>query len=200
MYRCDCTLRSVPDHNHTTVMTRLFPFFLILLLLATGCDSTEPDEDNGAGEEELITRIRLTLTSPTVPTATVEATDPDGDGANLTIGTLGLRAGATYSGTIEVFDDVNDLNIGEEVEEEGDEHQFFFIPGGTNASRLTVQATDSDSNGLPVGLDFSLSVSDGGTGQATLRVILSHFDDAPKDGVNQSDETDIDVTFPVTIQ
>ena len=33
-----------------------------------------------------------------------------------------------------------------------------------------------------------------------LRVILSHFDEAPKDGVNQSDETDIDVTFEVLVR
>lgn len=190
---------------NTLVPTMRFPFpillsaALLVFISVSGCDSTEPD-DHGAGDEELITRIQLTLTSSQAPTTSVEATDPDGDGANLTIGTLVLKAGVTYTGTIGVFDDVNGEDIGEEVEEEADEHQFFFIPGGQNASRLTVAATDTDSNGLPVGLSFSLQTSSGGAGQATLRVILSHFDDDPKDGVNQSDETDIDVTFPVTIQ
>ncbi|MEQ9104201.1 MAG: hypothetical protein RIE53_05845 [Rhodothermales bacterium] len=172
---------------------------LIVALSASGCDSTEPD-DHGAGDEELITRIQLTLTSPQAPQVVVEATDPDGDGANLTIGTLVLKAGVTYTGTIGVFDDVNGENVGAEIDEEADEHQFFFLPGGQDASRLSVTVTDSDSNGLPVGLAFTVATTSGGAGQASLRVILSHFDDDPKDGVNQSDETDIDVTFPVTIE
>ncbi len=182
-------------------------FHILLLLSAavmvavsvSGCDSTEPDE-HGAGDEELITRIQLTLTSSQAPQVVVEATDPDGDGANLTIGTLVLKAGATYTGTIGVFDDVNGEDVGAEIDEEADEHQFFFVPGGQDASRLSVTVTDSDSNGLPVGLAFTVATTSGGAGQASLRVILSHFDDDPKDGVSQSDETDIDVTFPVTIE
>lgn len=187
--------------NPTTRIRRflLLSVTLMMSLSTVGCDSTEPD-DHGAGEEELITRVRATLTSSQAPQTVVEASDPDGDGANLTIGTLTLKAGVTYSGVIEVFDDVNGEDIGAEISEEANEHQFFFIPGGTDVSRLSVAATDSDSNGLPVGLTFTLVTSAGGAGQASLQVILSHFDDAPKDGVNQSDETDIDITFPVVIQ
>lgn len=190
---------------NTFISTQRLHFLLLLsaaLLAAfsvSACDSTEPD-DHGAGDEELITRIQLTLTSSQAPQTVVEASDPDGDGANLAIGTLVLKAGVTYSGMIDVFDDVNDENVGAEISEEADEHQFFFTAGGTDGARLTIATTDSDSNGLPVGRAFTIATTAGGAGQATLQVVLSHFDDVPKDGVSQSDETDIDVLFPVTIQ
>lgn len=173
-------------------------YVLLALLLLAGCDSTDP-VDEGAGEEELITRITLTLTGDG-QTWNVTASDPDGDGANPIIETLELASGTVYTGTIGVFDDVNSLDVGAEIAEEADEHQFFFTPSGPDAQRLTVLATDSDTNGLPVGLSFRLEVSAGGAGTAALQVVLSHFDDAPKDGVTRSDETDIDITFPVVIQ
>ena len=36
-------------------------------------------------------------------------------------------------------------------------------------------------------------------GSGTLNVVLSHYDDGPKDGVTQSTESDVDITFPVRI-
>lgn len=169
-----------------------------LALTMTACDSTEPD-DNGAGEEELITRVVLTLTGGG-QTIVAEASDPDGDGTNFQIDALSLAAGTTYSGSIELFDDIHDENITEEVEEEADEHQFFYTVQGGLANRLTVTVTDTDGNGLPVGLDFTLTVSQGGAASGTLNVVLSHFDEEPKTGTGRSDETDVDVTFPVTVQ
>ncbi|NNF04344.1 MAG: type 1 periplasmic binding fold superfamily protein [Rhodothermales bacterium] len=179
--------------------SRLHALLLIAILgfTAAACDSAEPDDD-GAGEEELITRIVLTLTSGD-DTYMFEASDPDGDGTDFQIGTLSLPADAVYSGTVEVYDDVNDENLTDEIREEDDEHQFFFETGGADASRLAVTVDDTDENGLPVGLEYTLTVSAGEPGEATLRVILSHYDDEPKDGVNRSDETDVDVTFPVSI-
>jgi len=171
---------------------------LLLVLLWTGCDTTDPVDD-GAGEEELITRITLTLTGGG-QTLEVTASDPDGDGSNPEVDTMELVSGTVYTGTIGVYDDVNGMDVGAEIAEEADEHQFFFTPGGADASRVTVVATDTDANNLPVGLSFRLEVSPGPAGTAALQVVLSHFDDAPKDGVTRSDETDIDITFPIVIQ
>lgn len=180
--------------------TNLFglPLFVLLLVLFSACDSDEPDD--GPGEEELITRVTITL-SPSDGGADVivEATDPDGDGADFQIGTLNLTANTTYTGSIIVFDDVNGEDITEEVEEEADEHQFFYVAGGDAASRVTVTVTDQDGNALPLGIEFTLAVSDGAAAAGTLRVVLSHYDDGPKDGVNMSDESDVDVVFPITI-
>ncbi len=182
--------------KHIDTLKFVLPLLFIALL--AGCDSTDPDPE-GVGEEELITRLVVTMTA-NGQSVSYEANDPDGDGTGLQIDPMTLQSGTIYTGSIAVFDDVNGEDVGAEIAEEDDEHQFFFVPGGGAAARLSVVATDQDENGLPVGLTFQLTVADGGSGTASLQVILSHFDDAPKDGVNRSDETDIDVTFPVTIQ
>ncbi len=178
------------------------PFSLLLALMLlplafTACDSTEPDE--GPGEEELITKITLTL-SAGGSTVTASANDPDGDGSGFEIDTINLASGTTYTGSIALSDEINGEDITEEVGEEAAEHQFFYTVGGQASNRVSVTITDKDENGLPVGLEFTLAVSGGGATNGTLRVILSHFDDDPKNGTDQSDETDVDVTFPIAVQ
>jgi len=146
---------------------------LVLLFLSftlNACDSAEPDHDH-AGEEELITRVVVTLTSGT-ETVTANANDPDGDGTGFEIDPIVLSSGTTYSGTV----------------------------GGGVSDRVDVSITDRDSNNLPVGLTFDLVVSDGGPASGTLNVVLSHFDDQPKNGSDRSDETDVNVTFTISLQ
>ena len=84
--------------------------------------------------------------------------------------------------------------------EEQEDHQLWYTPGGDAVSRLTITITDMDDNGLPVGLNFTVAVSDGGAASGTLQVVLSHYDSAPKDGVTMSIESDVDITFPVIIE
>ena len=190
-------------------LSKYLTFALALVLfpvIFTACDSTEPD-DEGPGDEELITRVVLTLTGGG-QTVTATANDPDGDGTDFQIDTITLTAGTTYTGSVELADDINGEDITEEIEDEAEEHQFFYTVGGGVAGRVTVTITDSETDygsnevgdDLPVGLAFEIAVTDGGAASGTLRVILSHFDDDPKDGMTMSDETDIDVTFPVNIQ
>ena len=171
----------------------------ILAIGMVACDSDDPDDD-GAGEEEFITTATMTLTPLGGGTAIViTANDPDGDGSNFQIDTINLTANVTYTGTIEVTDDINGEDVTEEVEEEADEHQFFYLPAGGVADRITVTYDDQDGNGLPIGLQFTVAVSDGAAATGTMRVVLSHYDEGPKDGTNLSDESDIDVSFPVEI-
>ena len=171
--------------------------FVCLLLLLSSCDSVRPD-DLVAGEEELITRVILTFTSET-HTVTAEAHDHSGDGTEFEIDPIVLQRGKVYSGSIELLDDPNQVDITEEVAEEGDEHQFFYTFGGGVADQITLTVTDRDSNQLPIGLTFELDVHSGATATGTLNVVLSHFDEEPKNGVDRSDETDMNVTFPVTL-
>lgn len=183
-----------------TLSSKSFPLVLAFLLVPfafTACDSTEPDE--GPGEEELITKITLNL-SAGGQTVTASANDPDGDGTGFQIDTITLASGTTYSGTIELSDEINGEDITEEVEEEAEEHQFFYTVGGQASSRVRVTITDKDDNGLPVGLEFTLAVTDGGATTGTLRVVLGHYDEEPKNGTDLSDETDVDVSFPIRVQ
>ena len=182
-------------------LSKYLTFALALIVFPVvfaACDSNEPD-DEGPGDEELITRVVLRLTGGG-QTVTATANDPDGDGTNFQIDTINLAAGTTYTGTVELADDINDEDITEEIREEDDEHQFFYTVGGGASGRVTVTITDQDDNGLPVGLNFTVAVSAGDAASGTLRVIQGHYDDAPKDGVTMSDETDFDITFPVNIQ
>ena len=176
-----------------------FAFLLLCAFVVVGCDSDDPDDD-GPGEEELITRVTMTLTPTTGAAVVAVANDPDGDGAGFQIDDIILAANTTYTGTIEVSDEINGEDITEEIEEEADEHQFWYTPAGGIAGRVSVAINDTDSNGLPVGLDFTLTVTDGAAATGTMQVVLSHYDEGPKDGVTLSDESDIDIVFPVEIQ
>ena len=184
---------------NTLKNTHRFLFLFLAALVVVGCDSSEPDED-GAGELELITTVTVTLTPEGGgQSVTAIANDPEGDGVGFSIAELNLVANTTYTGTITFMDDINGEDITEEIEEEDDAHQIWFTPGGDAANRLAVTINDMDENGLPVGLNFTVDVSTGAAATGTLNIVMSHYDEQPKDGVTRSDETDVDLDFPVNI-
>ncbi len=146
----------------------------------------------------------LTLINTATPGDTVRATwaDPDGVGSQppSRIDTLRLAAGASYAGSLALFNDLKGIEVTPYIRDEGNQHQFFYTPDTAAAGRLTIVTTDKDTKGLPIGLTFTASVGAGEALDGRLNVVLSHFDDAPKDGVKRSPESDIDVDFPVTIR
>ena len=83
------------------------------------------------------------------------------------------------------------------MEEESNEHRVFFTVTGTG---VTVATTDVDGQGRPLGLRFTKAVAANATAGST-RVVLCHYDDAPKvaSATSCTGETDIDVTFAYTI-
>lgn len=184
--------------------TFLLPLLLVGLVLA-GCDSTEPEDD--AGEEELITRVVLSLveTGTAARTITVTAADTNGDEVLDDIQTLTLTAGETYTGTVELFNDLETPpeDITEEVEEEDYAHQFQYTV--TGATGVTVSDRDLDRNNLPLGLTFTITVADDATasGGATLQVVLRHYDEAGPDNPtpkqNDVGENDVQVDFPLVV-
>lgn len=168
-------------------------------LLVIGCDSDDPG-DSGAGEEELITRVTLTFTPESGgAVVTASASDPDGDGTDFQIDTINLIANTTYAASVEVADDINNADVTAEIIEEADEHQLFYFPADGVMDRLLITYNDSDENGLPVGLNLIVAVSGTTPASGTLRVVLSHYDEGPKDGQTQSDESDVDLIFPVEV-
>lgn len=180
--------------------------FTLPLLMFWGCEDNPANPGNG-NEQELITTVTLTLTeNGTSNTVTATFRDLDGDGgAAPTIGTLTLKAGSTYTGSIKLLDESKNPpeDITAEVEEEADAHQFFYTPQGELAGRLTVTITDKDGKNLPLGLAFTAAVSAGpavaGSAANSLNIVLSHFDEVVKNGVDPSDESDVDINIPVTI-
>lgn len=186
---------------------RLLLSAIIILFAFAACKEDNPSDPGDGNEQELITKVILTLTeNGTSNVATATFNDPDGSGgAAPTIGTLTLKAGSTYTGKIELLDESKNPveDITEEVKEEADAHQFFYTAQGALAGRVTVTITDKDSKNLPVGLEFTVAVSAGAavTGSAanSLNVALSHFDGTTKNGTSRSSETDVDINFPVNI-
>lgn len=163
------------------------------------------DDDNPApvNEEEVITTVRTTLVAGG-QTVTLLSRDLDGDGPNAPVVTVSgnLTAGTTYTGSVEFFNEtINPAdNITTEVEEEGVDHQIFYQ---APASIGTFTYTDTDANGKPIGLDFTLVTASAATGNLT--VTLRHLPNKSAAGVstgniaNAGGATDAQVTYPLVV-
>jgi len=180
-------------------------FYLLALVFSLGffvaCD---PDEVDDELEQEVITTLNYTLTSTTGDVVVLTFQDLDGDGGDTPVVSSGtLTANTTYTGSLELLDESGDdtEDITEEIEEEDEEHQFFF---STTVNGLSVAYADQDEDGNPVGLANTLTTGDAAAG--TLTVILIHEPAKDGDGVvggdisNAGGETDIEVTFSITVE
>ena len=182
------------------------------ILLYSCEDDDVPPEEN---EEEVITDVTLTFTPDGGGDAiTALAEDPDGEGPDdlEVLGPIELAANTTYTLTIDLLNDIEGESITEEVEEEDEEHMFFFgwtdgifsdpagdgnIGAGNRADAVNYVDTDDDGN--PLGLETTWTTGDAATG--TFRVILKHQPDIKTDTSDSTDgETDTDLTWDITIQ
>lgn len=157
-------------------------------------------------EEEVITTLTATLTPQGGGTTiTLQSRDLDGDGPNAPVITVSgnLAANKTYTGAIVVLNETENPaeDVTKEVKDEADEHQFFFTP--TN-NIVTTAYTDQDGNGRPIGIQFTLTTTNAGTGNLTIT--LRHKPNKTAAGVSSGDitnaggETDIAATFAITVQ
>lgn len=156
-------------------------------------------------EEEVITTLTYTLTSADgSDTAVFTFQDLDGDGGNapeITGGTL--LSNTTYNGQLTLLNESETPieSITEEIEEEDDEHQFFF---SSSDASVTVSYDDVDENNAPVGLSSILTTTI--TGTTNLTITLRHEPSKDAENVSAGDitnaggSTDIEATFPITIQ
>ncbi|MCC7439319.1 MAG: hypothetical protein IT211_12570 [Armatimonadetes bacterium] len=176
----------------------------LLSMLIASC-SDDPSTGPDAPEHEEPNKVLLQLTNLANASDVVTATffdEDDAGGDAPTIDTVRLTSNATYSGTIRLYHQhgatIEELTA--DIERLKDEHQFFYTAEGGIAGRVFITPTDKDSKNLPVGLKFTAVVGNGVPTTGTLNVILGHFDEAPKDGVTLSPESDIDIDFPVVVK
>lgn len=178
---------------------------LIVLLVIPAIFSTSCSNDDApVNEEEVITTVRTTLTGGG-QVITLTSRDLDGDGPNAPVVTVSgnLVAGTTYTGSTEFLNELEspaeDITI--EVQEEGADHQVFYQLA---SSIGTVTYTDTDANGRPIGLNFTLVAGTSGT-TGTLTVTLRHLPNKTATGVaagditNAGGNTDAAVTFSVAV-
>jgi hypothetical protein len=184
-------------------MTRHFYLLLSLFLVVFTFGCEDDDDPIIENEEEVITRVTWTLTPADAAneTVTFSFVDADGDGGNApvvsTIGTL--AANASYDGSVTFANE--DEQITPEIMEEDDEHQIFYVFAG--GADLSAAYGDSDDDGNPIGLLTTVTTGAASTG--TAQVILRH---EPAKGAAATignpaaagGETDVEVTFDVTIQ
>ncbi|MEQ8239957.1 MAG: hypothetical protein RIA69_12130 [Cyclobacteriaceae bacterium] len=189
------------------------PFYFLLfftLILMSCSDDDVPEAEN---DEEIITDVSLVFSPQGGGEPLVfKAVDPDGAGvADLQVeGEITLAVNTTYELFIEMVNGIENEDISEEVEEEGDEHQLFFSftndlfanptgSGNIEASAGTVNYNDQDENGLPIGLITSWRTE--AAGQGSFRVLLKHQPDlktsTSTSGVGSSD---LDITWDIVIE
>ncbi len=177
--------------------------FLVFGLIGfTGCDQTDPVPEE---IPETVTTVKLTFTpsgggSPVV----AQAKDADGDGpGGPVVDEITLVAHTTYALSVELYNELLDptdagYNISDEVDNESDEHQFFFQVAPPALFDGSFQYNDQDTNGLPVGLKTTWVT--GAAGSGTFRVILKH---QPGLKSATSDvtvgESDVNQSFGITI-
>lgn len=179
---------------------KLIALLVIPVLFSTSCSN----DDAPVNEEEVITTVRTTLTGGG-QVITLTSRDLDGDGPNAPVVTVSgnLVAGTTYTGSTEFLNELEDPaeDITVEVEEEGADHQVFYQ---LLSSIGTVTYTDTDANGRPIGLNFTLVAGTSGS-TGTLTVTLRHLPNKTATGVaagditNAGGNTDAAVTFSVAV-
>jgi hypothetical protein len=187
---------------------QFFTYSIIALsFIFTACSDDDPTPVP-VNEEELITTMTITLSpEPNGTDIILKTIDTDGDGGNDPDVTVSgnLISGITYNGSIELLDESNpnDVeNITEEVQEESDEHQFFYTVG--SGLDVTTSYKDEDGNGLPIGVEFTLVAN--ATSSGDLTFTLRHEPNKSAAGVASGDitnaggETDITETFSISVE
>ena len=183
-------------------------FFKYALLASTlifaSCSKDEP-LPAPVNQEEVITTLTVMLEnsfdSGGSDTVVMQYQDLDGDGPDAATVTVSgpLSNNTAYDASIVLLNETEDPaeNINEEIQEEDLDHQFFYTVG--SGLDVTTEYNSFDSAGNPLGLDFYLVTAGASSGGLTFT--LRHEPNKPNTGLeNAGGETDIEVTFDVTVE
>jgi hypothetical protein len=206
--------------NNRLVSKNVLKLLSSVLIISTlsflsGCDSDDPEKED---TPELITKATLTFTpSGGGPSVEVSAIDPDGTGVQdiQVDGPINLAANKSYTLTIALINELAQpsdpaYNVTKEVEEEADEHMFFFAwtnnvfndpagNGNIDNRNDDVHYEDEDDNGLPLGLETFWTTASASSG--TFTVLLKHQPELKTaSSTSSAGETDLDLEFTVNVQ
>ena len=181
-------------------------FFKYALLASTlifaSCSKDEP-LPAPVNQEEVITTLTVMLETSFGGSDTVvmQYQDLDGDGPDAATVTVSrpLSNNTAYDASIVLLNETEDPaeNINEEIQEEDLDHQFFYTVG--SGLDVTTEYNSFDSAGNPLGLDFYLVTAGASSGGLTFT--LRHEPNKPNTGLeNAGGETDIEVTFDITVE
>lgn len=191
-------------------------FSVITIIGCSNDDDVAPEEEN---EVEVFTDVTLvfTNTADVNDVVTASAQDPDGTGIQelQILDAITLASDTEYTLTYEILNalDPADIeDIGDEILEEDNEHQFFFSftenvfanptgNGNIDAAADPINYNDADENGNPVGLSSTWTTSSTAFSGASFTVRLQHQPDVKTatSGSNDGD-TDFALTFALNIE
>jgi hypothetical protein len=191
-------------------------FSVITIIGCSNDDDVAPEEEN---EVEVFTDVTLIFTNTADNSDVVRASaqDPDGTGIQelQILDAITLAADTEYTLTYEILnalDPADVENIGDEILEEDNEHQFFFSftenifadptgNGNIDATADPINYNDADENGNPVGLSSAWTTGGTASSEASFTVRLQHQPDVKTDTSGSNDgDTDFELTFALTIQ
>ena len=196
-------------------------------VIVAACSDNPSEPPPGAGDPENISRITITLTPVGGGAAvTSEIVDPDGTTLptppNPPSATLALTKGVTYTGTITLLNDIdpgNIIQITDEVTDEKNFHRFFYtiftaatpvdainLPPYDVTRKIDIPISSLNLDAQPApgpypfGTTFQVIVdATAPTGDSQLNVQLHHFEGAKGDGLGTTFDTDLNVSFPVSV-
>ena len=191
-------------------------FSVITIIGCSNDDDVAPEEEN---EVEVFTDVTLVFTNTADVNDVVRASaqDPDGTGIQelQILDAITLAGDTEYTLTYEILNalDPADIeDIGDEILEEDNEHQFFFSftenvfanptgNGNIDAAADPINYNDADENGNPVGLSSTWTTSSTASSGASFTVRLQHQPDVKTatSGSNDGD-TDFALTFALNIE
>jgi hypothetical protein len=207
-------MKTINPFKNLQLLAILFSVITII-----GCstdDDVAPEEEN---EVEVFTDVTLIFTNTADNSDVVRASaqDPDGTGIQelQILDAITLAADTEYTLTYEILNalDPSDVeNIGDEILEEDNEHQFFFSftenvfsdptgNGNIDATADPINYNDADENGNPVGLSSVWTTGGTASSEASFTVRLQHQPDVKTatSGSNDGD-TDFELTFALNIE
>ena len=207
-------MKTINPFKNLQLLAILFSVITII-----GCsteDDIAPEEEN---EVEVFTDVTLIFTNTADNSDVVRASaqDPDGTGIQELeiLDAITLAADTEYTLTYEILNalDPSDVeNIGDEILEEANEHQFFFSftenvfanptgDGNIDATADPINYNDDDENGNPVGLSTTWTTTSTASSEKSFTVRLQHQPDVKTatSGSNDGD-TDFELTFALNIE
>ena len=194
-------------NNNTTIVT------IATILTISSCSKEDPKKPIITNPQEVLTTILIKGYNQNDSLNTnyqfnYKWEDLDGDGGNFpVIDTINLDSGIIYTCEIIILDKTKTPfdTVSNAIEEEKNAHQFFFTPSANLISKIKAEILDFDTNipSLPVGLSFNLKTKSNQSFTTpllgTLNIVLSHYDGVPKT-IEKSNESDIDINFPVKLK
>jgi hypothetical protein len=204
-------MKTISKNLKTTKIATISKTIVLSLLLGSIIACDKDDDAAPVNEEEVITTVRVTLTSSTNPNdvVTLLSKDTDADGpAQPTVTVSGqLQDNTTYNGKVTLLDETKNPadDITAEIlsdEDEKKDHQFFFEK--IESLLGTFSYADQDADGNPIGINFTFA--SGTPSQGKLLLTLRHEPNKSGAGVSAGDKTnaagttDVEASFPLVVQ